>query len=397
MLPDMRGFGSVLRQKGSRFLWIQYWKNGKRFRESSKSDKPKVALDLLKRRVAEANQANLALITVTTLVEDLLTWYSSENVKPKFAEDVRSRWRLHLQPFFGNIIAGDVGTGQMRSYRAKRIEAGAAHATVNRELQVLRKAYKLALSSEPPKVLRMPTFKLPKENNARKVFIADGDLEKLRQAAAAEGLWARTFIEMAFMFGWRRGELEGLRVGNIRLSDQSVRIEDSKNHEPREVPLTPTLLTLLEPLVAGRNPDERLWPVKSTRSLWKRICKAAGLVPGKAGIVLHDARRSSAKIKRFAGVSESVIMDLHGWKTPAMFRRYGIIDPADRMQALTKHEGLERQRAQERRQREMFQETLAFGEGEEAEEANQPPKKDPSKAAKESRRTDIVAKTQLAN
>jgi hypothetical protein len=34
----------------------------------------------------------------------------------------------------------------------------------------------------------------------------------------------------------------------------------------------------------------------------------------------------------------SVIMKLHGWRTEAMFRRYGIVDNADKLMALEQEE-----------------------------------------------------------
>lgn len=69
------------------------------------------------------------------------------------------------------------------------------------------------------------------------------------------------------------------------------------------------------------------------RYAWKRICDRAGVKAGREGIVLHDARRSSARNKRAAGVT-SVIMDLQGWRSESMFRRYGIVDNSDRPKAL---------------------------------------------------------------
>jgi hypothetical protein len=230
----------------------------------------------------------------------------------------------------------------MRAYRVKRTQDKAAFATINRELQVLRKAYKLAIESDPPRIDRIPKFKgsIGKEKNARKVFIDPITVTKLKDAAAKEGLWARVFVEIMFTFGWRKGtEIEPLRVGNVRLAENTLRIEDSKNGEPREVSLIEPLRTLIQPLVMGRDPKESLWPVKQFRGAWKRICKSAGVKSGRVdGFICHDARRTSAKSKRASGVSESVIMDIHGWKTSEMFRRYGIVDQADRMQALVKEQ-----------------------------------------------------------
>ena len=62
--------------------------------------------------------------------------------------------------------------------------------------------------------------------------------------------------------------------------------------------------------------------MRSFRRAWARACTRAGL----SGRVVHDLRRSAARAFRRAGLSESDIMELCGWETPAMFRRYAIRD-----------------------------------------------------------------------
>jgi len=61
------------------------------------------------------------------------------------------------------------------------------------------------------------------------------------------------------------------------------------------------------------------------------------------GLIPHDMRRSGAKALRAAGVPESVIMSIGGWRTASMFRRYAIVSTADNIDAMEK---LERARAQ---------------------------------------------------
>ena len=72
------------------------------------------------------------------------------------------------------------------------------------------------------------------------------------------------------------------------------------------------------------------------RHAWKRLCKNASVKCGKAvGYVIHDTRRTAARTKRAAGVSESVTCKIMGWKPGSkMFARYGIVDRADMAEAL---------------------------------------------------------------
>jgi integrase len=61
-------------------------------------------------------------------------------------------------------------------------------------------------------------------------------------------------------------------------------------------------------------------PVKDFRKGWKKLCEEVGL----GGLHIHDFRRSAARELRKAGVPESTIMDIGGWKTREMFKRYAI-------------------------------------------------------------------------
>ena len=117
----------------------------------------------------------------------------------------------------------------------------------------------------------------------------------------------------------------------------------TKNGEPREVPLTENLKVLLGAVIAGRSPNEPLFPVKEMRHAWKRLCKRAGLKSGKReGYIIHDTRRTAARTKRAAGVSDTVTCKIMVWKPESkMFHRYGIVDRADMAEALKRSEKYE--------------------------------------------------------
>jgi integrase len=130
-----------------------------------------------------------------------------------------------------------------------------------------------------------------------------------------------------------------LSISNVNLREGFIRIEASKNREPREVPLTPNLRVLLEAVIRGKSKNEPLCPAKTMRHAWKRLCKRAGLKSGLDGYVIHDTRRTAARTKRSAGVSETVTSKIMGWKPGSkMFARYGIVDRNDMREALERTE-----------------------------------------------------------
>jgi hypothetical protein len=54
--------------------------------------------------------------------------------------------------------------------------------------------------------------------------------------------------------------------------------------------------------------------------------------------IVHDFRRTSARDKRAAGVDTSVIMEVSGWKSEALFRRYAITSREDKIDSQRKLE-----------------------------------------------------------
>ena len=207
---------------------------------------------------------------------------------------------------------------------------------LNRELQILRRAYKFAGKHEPPKVARVPVFELDREDNARKEFYTSAQIDKIRAAASKEGPEWRCLIELAYALGWRRGELLGLLVSNVDLMAGTVRIDTSKNGEPREAVLTDRLKMFVQPLLGNRAPDDLVFTIteSSIRYGWRRIASVAGVPKG----IFHSFRRTSARDKRAAGVAASVIMEVAGWKSGSLFRRYAITTREDKLDSQRKLE-----------------------------------------------------------
>jgi len=72
--------------------------------------------------------------------------------------------------------------------------------------------------------------------------------------------------------------------------------------------------------------------IGSFRKRWVKACSAAGY-PGatdtRAGVLLHDFRRSAARNITRSGTPEQIAMQLLGHRTASTFRRYRITDESD--------------------------------------------------------------------
>ena len=254
-------------------------------------------------------------------------------------------------------------TDAVERYKRQRRAEGAAPATVNRELATLRRAFNYGKRSTPPKVYSVPYIQMFKENNARQGFVEQDEFSRMAAEAHLDGLWMRALIEVAYTYGWRRGEMLGLQVRQVDLQARTIRLDPgtTKNGEGREVVMTPEVEELLRAAVANKKPKDSVFtredskPIRDFRGTWRNLCVRAGTgrwecrkcgaalagvkcecggVRKYVGLIPHDFRRSAAKAARRAGVPESVIMAMGGWKTPSMFRRYAIVSSADQRSAI---------------------------------------------------------------
>ena len=108
--------------------WIKYYRNGKTFRESSKSTKKMVAKKFLDRREGDIAQGRLPAvqfdkITFDDLVEDFLRDYRI-NQKKSLARAERSV--KQLEKFFKGNKVLTITTPRINTYIEKRQKEGAA-------------------------------------------------------------------------------------------------------------------------------------------------------------------------------------------------------------------------------------------------------------------------------
>jgi integrase len=280
-------------------------------------------------------------VTIGELFNDLFEHYDAIG-RSEVTERVARSYRLHLECYFSEIRAAELTTELQRKYRIIRGKAGAKVATINRELEYVRRAYRVALQQEPPRIKRAPRFLLAKEDNVRTGFVTVPQMAALKIAASSYGLEWRILLELAHWLGWRAGELLNLRVRNFHMEDGHygvVRLEDNetKSRKSREVPLTESLRAWVAPLLTDREPDARIFSIKNHSVGWEHIATTAGL----PGTLFHDLRRSSARTKRAAGIDQSVIMKMQGWESASIFRRYGIVAVDDMERALATQQNYE--------------------------------------------------------
>jgi integrase len=335
--------GSIYQRGG--VWWLKYHRNGKPYRESSGSALYADAERLLKRRMGEVVSgkfAGLAIerIRMQDLFDDLVEEYRV-NQRSSIVH-LRSRLRLHLVPAFGAVRATELSTTHVKAYTSKRLHAGAANATVNRELEAVERALKLAVQSDPPKLVRQIHIPMLPENNVRTGFLEDDGYLRLKAELPD---YLKPLLVVGYHVGTRLGELLKLRWSEVDFACNQIRLKpgSTKNKKGRTLPIYGHMRQCLltqKSIRDAKYPECSLvfhhdgQPIVELRKAWASACKRASF----DGLLFHDLRRSAVRNMRLAGLAESVAMQISGHRTRAIFDRYDIVGIRELNEAAAKLE-----------------------------------------------------------
>jgi integrase len=363
------GTGSLWLRKSKKHpegeYWLRYYANGERRTENSKfclcHDKraEAQATKLLAARTTQAQEGTLPSINISrVLVSDIAdlmfkamradklrkipeslpaptrTWRAAQ--AERVIKEQRARWDNHLEPVFGDRKAGLVTNQELKDYVAARLEAKARHATINLEVALLRRAYRIGFEAQPRRIKEMPTFPKKLAVTPRPGFIEDDVFEKLLPAIAEPGVHG--LVQCAFRLGFRRSELLNLLVRQFDDGWLRLFAGATKNGKARDVKLPKDVNEALVACAKNKAPDDYLftWPdgkrIKDFRGAWEKACTAAG-VPE---LLFHDLRRSAVRRLRKRGVSTATAMQITGHLTRAVFDDYDVANAKDVEQAADK-------------------------------------------------------------
>jgi integrase len=323
--------------KTAKTWWVSYSVHGKRHRENVHSSNRIDAIRLLKQRHAEtaAGKPVGSQIERTTL-DDLLGMVEADYT----ANGRRSLDRIkfaarHLRRFFeGTAKVRDLTSDRITAYQASRLEEGAKPASINYDLAILRRSFKLA--AKAGKVATAPIFDMLSLNNARTGFF---EADQYQAVLAYLPDYLKPVVTAAYITGWRtKSELLSRQWRHVDFAGGWLRLDpgEGKTRQPRAFPLTPELRALLEEQRERVREIERAtgqivpWVfihrngtrIKNFEHVWNAARCAAG-VPGR---LIHDFRRTAVRNLERAGVPRSAAMAMTGHKTDAVYQRYAIVD-----------------------------------------------------------------------
>ena len=244
--------------KRGRVYWIKYYRNGKPYRESTRSKKEADAKRLLKKREGEISGGKLPgiyfdRVRFDELAEDFLRDYRiNEKKSLRRAQESVNR----LKEAFEGMRVPNITTPRIQAYIEQRqtwwickhrkcqkstppeqvnadnpicphchsrsMVQGAANGTINRELAALKRILKLGAQQTPPKVDRVPHISMLKENNVRQGFFEFEQFEAVRDALPE---YLKGFATVAYHTGWRHGEIGSLTWAQVDRKQGTIRLE----------------------------------------------------------------------------------------------------------------------------------------------------------------------------
>lgn len=346
--------------------------------------------DAWEREVRRRRQLGpLVLAQLTTRAPTLGEWIG-ERWAPEHAatleQSTRDRYadayRLHIEPWLGDVTLTDLTVGRLRSWQAERLAAGVGVGTIDKARTVLSSVLRHAAESEaiPGNPLALVRAPLAEHRDAvtplapitveaiRAVLAGPMDIhvpERIRRGGVRVAGYVvpderdpltrqrdAAIVSVLAYAGLRPGELRALRWGDIRKATITVEraarpdgtIKSTKNHERRAVHLLAPLAADLAELrlAIGRPTDETLvlpptgetpadahpdavtwtktdWQVWRARR-WDKACRLAGM---QASPRPYDLRHSFASLLLAEGRSVHYVARRLGHSPALTLSTYG--------------------------------------------------------------------------
>jgi len=232
----------------------------------------------------------------------------------------------------------------MERYQQYRLSAGRMPATVNRECEALRQAFRMAARRTPPRVTHMPHIPMLKVENARQGFLSRAEFEGLVVNLSDPDV--RDFIEWFWWTGMRPNEIRQLTWPMFDSETWSLNLDPraAKTRKGRVIPCEGPLQVIMQRRLQARRLDCPLvfhrvskgrpgQPVKDFSKQWRAALCAAGL---PKDLIPYDLRRSALRNMVRGGTDLNVAMKLSGHRTRSTFDRYNITDEQDLRAAITR-------------------------------------------------------------
>jgi integrase len=314
--------------KRNEIFWMDFMYHGGRIRRSTGTSNKRLAEAILGKVRAQIVEGQFfdKLDEQERTFGDMMERYLAERSILKAPKSlVRDGSALkHLLPVFGEKLLAEMTPKSLAAYKIQRRTEGAAAATTNKELQLVRHAFNLAVRewewcrSNPMHKVKLETI----HNQVDRWLTAEEEAMLLHASPA----WLQEIIRFALNTGMRQGEILALQWQDVDLYRGILVVMKSKNHERRTIPLNNIVFNLLSEKKGGSRPDGRVFVTGRGNPLRVRyLARTFTKARNRAGLMdfrFHDLRHTFASRLVQKGIDLYKVQRLLGHKTGLMTQRY---------------------------------------------------------------------------
>jgi len=248
-----------------------------------------------------------------------------------------------LKGYFGDMKIARITAGHIEAYRLKRLtdKSGRDHksalslTTINREVEVLRAMLSKAVKWDY--LAKNPARNVEDydEDNKRERFLTKQEIRRvLRATKTSESMLLRAAVYLALETGMRKRELLGLRWSDVNFEAARLLVRETKNGEPRHVPMSRRARWLLQKL-AARDPlatwvfqsqsrEGKSAPARDIKKSWRKALVDARIDDFR----FHDLRHTFASHFAMKGGNIYALAKILGHKNPKItIDRYAHLSP----------------------------------------------------------------------
>jgi integrase len=206
-------------------------------------------------------------------------------------------------------------------HRDDRRAEGRAENTIAIELKLISKLYKIAARDWGMEGLRNPisSMTMPGPSRKRERRLTPEEEKTLLEELGRRGPYMAPLASLAIETAMRQGELLSLTWADVDLQKRVAQLHDTKNSEPRTVPLSTRAVEIIKALPRQLDAATPVFPVSQDDVIrtFRQACTDAGI----ANLKFHDLRHEGvSRICDRLPMHEA--MRVTGHKTPSMLMRY---------------------------------------------------------------------------
>lgn len=262
--------------------------------------------------------------------DDYLELHAKQNKRSWTRDEASIK---HLSAYFKKHTLTSITPDLIERYKAKRKEAEAAPATINRELTCLKGIFTKAIEWGKAETNPVKKVKLLKELNQKERILTDKEMKRLIDVASP-GL--KPILILALNTGMRKGEMLKLKWTAVNFSKGYILIEDGKGGKSRKIPLNFTVKQALSEIKRASdyvfcNPETGKHLVDINTS-FKTACDRAKITE----LRIHDLRHTAATKMIERGIDLVTVSKILGHSTIQMTMRYAHPTPENMQRAVDK-------------------------------------------------------------